>query len=108
MSDWVPNYEAQVTNTDLAPLGVPANAAAARDVLFSERAFWLFMTGHRLGDLRRLVYQYGLPQNAVYPTGDYHKGGVYGSDVVFPLDFDEANNSLFSHDMCDVKSAGIS
>lgn len=108
MSDWVPNYEAQVTDTDLAQLAQPANAAAARDMLFSERAFWLFMTGHRLGDLRRLVYQYGLPQNAVYPTGDYHKGGAYGSDVVFPLDFDETNNEHFTLDMCNVQSAGIS
>lgn len=107
MGDWVPNYEAQVDDTDLAPLGVPANADAARDMLFSERAFWLFLTGHRLGDLRRLVYQYGLPQNAVYPSGAYHKGGTYGADVVFPLDFDEANNEHFSHDMCDVQSAGI-
>lgn len=108
MSDWVPNYDAQVDDADLAPLTAPTTAAAARDMLFSERAFWLFLTGHRLGDLRRLVYQYGLPQDAVYPTGDYHKGGVYGSDVVFPLDFDESNNPNFEHDMCDVKSASIS
>lgn len=108
MSDWVPNYEAQVDDADLAPLLPPTTAAAARDMLFSERAFWLFLTGHRMGDLRRLVYQYNLPQNAVYPTGDYHKGGVYGSDVVFPLDFDEANNPNFQHDMCNVESASIS
>lgn len=107
MSDWVPNYEAHVEDADLAPLTPPLTEAAARDMLFSERAFWLFLTGHRLGDLRRLVYQYGLPQNAVYPSGAYHKGGSYGSDVVFPLDFDEANNPNFDHDMCDVKSAAI-
>lgn len=107
MSDWVDDYEAQVDDADMAMLVPPLTAAAARDMLFSERAFWLFVTGHRLGDLRRLVYQYGLPQDAVYPTGEYHKGGDFGTDVVFPLDFDEANNALFSHDMCDVKSAAI-
>jgi hypothetical protein len=107
MSDWVPNYEAHVDDATLTPLTPPLTAAAARDMLFSERAFWLFLTGHRLGDLRRLVYQYSQAQNAVYPTGDYHKGGTYGSDVVFPLDFDEANNEHFDHSMCDVKSAAI-
>ena len=29
------------------------------DLLFSERAFWMFATGHRLGDMRRLIRQYG-------------------------------------------------
>ena len=62
---------------------------------------------HAVGDLRRLVYQYGLPQNQVYPSGDYIQGGLHGSDVVFPLDFDEANNTNFDHSMCDVSAASI-
>jgi hypothetical protein len=107
MTDWVPTYATVYGTPSLAALTAPTTAAAARDMLFSERAFWLYLTGHRLGDLRRLIYQYGLAQNAVYPSGAYHKGGSYGSDVVFPLDFDEANNTLFSHDMCDVASASI-
>ena len=48
---------------------------AAIDMLFSERAFWLYATGHRLGDMRRLIRQYLRPADAVFPTGDYHKGG---------------------------------
>ncbi|HSJ32242.1 MAG TPA: hypothetical protein VK933_12455 [Longimicrobiales bacterium] len=107
MEDWVPNYAAVVPSPTLAPLTAPTTADAARDMLFAERAFWLYLTGHRLGDLRRLVYQYGLAQNTVYPSGDYHKGGSYGSDVVMPLDFDEANNPNFTHDMCNVQSAAI-
>ena len=107
MEDWVPNYAAVAPSTTLAPLAAPTTADAARDMLFAERAFWLYLTGHRLGDLRRLVYQYGLAQNMVYPSGDYHKGGSYGADVVFPLDFDEANNPSFTHDMCNVQSAAI-
>ena len=107
MTDWVPTYSDVYGTPTLAPLTAPATADAARDMLFSERAFWLYLTGHRLGDLRRLVYQYGLAQNLVYPSGDYHKGGSYGADVVFPLDFDEANNKLFTHDMCVVTSASI-
>lgn len=55
-------------------------------VMFRERAFWLFETGHRLGDLRRLVRQYGLPANSVFPIGAYLGGpSTYGSDVVYPV-----------------------
>ncbi|HUG39208.1 MAG TPA: tetratricopeptide repeat protein [Longimicrobiales bacterium] len=88
-------------------LAAPTTAADAREMLFEERAFWLLLTGHRMADLRRLVYQYGLQQAAVYPSGAYHKGGDYGDDVVFPIDFDETNNPNFSVEMCDVGNAGI-
>lgn len=107
MAAWVPGYASIVPNATLADLAAPTTAAAARTMLFSERAFWMYLTGHRLGDLRRLVYQYGLPQDQVYPSGDYIQGGLHGSDVVFPLDFDEANNTNFDHTMCDVSSASI-
>lgn len=113
MNTLVPGWSALVDGTDfdvasLPDLAVPANAAAARAVLFEERGFWLLLTGRRLGDLRRLVYQHGLSQADVFPTGVYHKDGTYGNDVVFPIDFDEeGNNPNFTHDMCDVTSAGI-
>jgi hypothetical protein len=77
-------------------LSVPPNQAAAVDLLFSERAFWLFATGHRLGDMRRLVRPlptgYGRPVDSVYPNGAYHKGGSYGPDVNLPLPIEEQNN----------------
>jgi hypothetical protein len=76
----------------LSPLPTPANRDAAIDQLFSERAFWLFATGHRLGDMRRLIRQYGRDVNTVFPNGDYHKGGSYGPDVNFPLPLEEQNN----------------
>ena len=44
---------------ELDPLDDPADRDEAIDQLFSERAFWLFATGHRLGDMRRLIRQYG-------------------------------------------------
>ena len=53
-------------------------------------------TAHRLGDMRRLVRQYGRAQNTVFPTGEYHKGGEYGSDVNFPVSSDERNNPKFT------------
>jgi hypothetical protein len=73
-------------------LAVPGTQAAAVDVLFSERAFWLFATGHRLGDMRRLIRQYGKSADEVFPSGDYIKGGSYGDDVNLPLPQEVENN----------------
>ena len=80
----------------LAPLADPGTAAGRVDLLFSERAFWLFATGTRLGDLRRLVRQYGRAANTVFPTGAWHKGGNYGVDVNVPLPQAEQNNPNLS------------
>jgi hypothetical protein len=80
----------------LAPLAPAANAQAQLLQLFSERAFWLYGTAHREGDLRRLVRTatgYGLAQNLVWPNGTYRGrgGGAYGTDVNFPIPLDEIN-----------------
>lgn len=80
----------------LTPLVDPGSASARQDLHFSERAFWLFATGHRLGDLRRLVRQYGRGTETVFPTGAYRKGGTYGPDVNFPIPLSELNNPKFS------------
>ncbi len=69
----------------LSNLPTPGSLDEAIDQLFSERAFWMFATGHRLGDLRRLVRQYGRSPDAVFPSGDYLKGGAYGTDLNFPI-----------------------
>jgi starch-binding outer membrane protein, SusD/RagB family len=69
----------------LDPLPTAGNQDDAIDQLFSERAFWLFATGHRLGDMRRLIRQYGRTADQVFPTGGYLKGGDYGTDVNFPI-----------------------
>jgi hypothetical protein len=53
--------------------------------LFKERAYWLFATAHRLGDLRRLVNSYGRAPDAVFPTGPYKYGGSYGTAVNMTL-----------------------
>ena len=80
----------------LAPLTDPGTPAARVDLIFRERAFWMFGTGHRLGDLRRLIRQYGRGAETVFPTGIFHKGGNYGTDVNIPVPFDEENNPNFS------------
>lgn len=74
---------------------VPADAAGQTDLLFRERAFDLWLTAHRLGDLRRLIRQYGRDSESVFPTGVWFKGGTYGPDVNFPVPADEANNPNF-------------
>ena len=71
----------------LAPLTDPGTAAARVSLLFNERAYWLFLTGHRQGDLRRLVRQYHRSADQVYPTGPYPvlQLGTYGNDVTAPI-----------------------
>jgi len=76
----------------LAALTDPGSADARVNLLFRERGFWMFSTGHRVGDLRRLVRQYNRAANTVFPTGAWHKGGNYGSDVTVPLPQAEQNN----------------
>jgi hypothetical protein len=79
---------------DLPPLTPPGDLTSATDLLFRERAFWLFATGHRLGDLRRLIRQpYGRDPETVFPTGTYYKDGrTYGNDVNLPIPLRETNN----------------
>ena len=74
-------------------LAVPGDLDTGADLLFRERAFWLYATGHRLGDMRRLIRQYGRDAETVFPTGDYFKGGLtYGTDVNLPMPRREQNN----------------
>jgi starch-binding outer membrane protein, SusD/RagB family len=80
---------------DLDPVGQPGDQAEGADLLFSERAFWLFATGHRLGDMRRLIRQYGRDPEQVFPSGTYIKGGSYGPDVNLPMPQEEGNNPNF-------------
>lgn len=70
-----------------------------QDQHFRERAYWLWLTGHRLADLRRLARStgaYARAPESVFPTGAYFKGGVYGTDYNFPVPFDETNNPNFT------------
>ncbi|HKT58954.1 MAG TPA: hypothetical protein VJQ46_02820 [Gemmatimonadales bacterium] len=69
----------------LPPLADPGTPDARIDLLFRERAFWLFGTGQRLGDLRRLIAQYGRASESVFPTGAYWLGDTYESATSLPF-----------------------
>ena len=73
-------------------------AGGAVNLLFAERARWLWLTAHRLGDLRRLIRQYGRAANTVFPTGPYFKSNpsAYGVDVNIPVPITEQNNPNFT------------
>ncbi|HJQ21856.1 MAG TPA: hypothetical protein VJ867_16045 [Gemmatimonadaceae bacterium] len=99
------------------PVPAPANltggtTAQQEDQLFKERAYWLYLTSHRLGDLRRLARPvtapagelsgYGRPINSVFPNGTYFKAGTYGTDVSSPIPQAEDNNPNFDRSTCDL------
>lgn len=86
----------RATRTGLAPLAPPTTVNGMTDLIFRERAFWMYSTGHRLGDLRRLVRQYGRAAESVYPTGPFHKGGSYSTVYALPVPFSEQNNPNFT------------
>ena len=102
-------YTASTALSDMtdpgAGLSGTAAAAARINLLFRERAFWLFLDGHRQGDLRRLLRNYGMQQHVtafgdqseVYPTGQYFAigTGTYGTDVTVPIPSTESANPLF-------------
>lgn len=69
----------------LDPLTDPGSLDARVDLLFSERAHWFFMTGRRLGDLRRLIRNYGRDPSSIFPIGIHRSGRSYGSDVNAPV-----------------------
>jgi hypothetical protein len=83
----------------LPPLSDPGSDAARVTLLFTERAYWLFLSGERQGDLRRLVRNYKRDPEAVYPTGDYPIGAQlprYGRDVSVNIPAKEYANPKFT------------
>jgi hypothetical protein len=85
----------------LAPLTLQVTPDAQVDQLFKERAYWLYLTSHRLGDLRRLMRPpYSRAVNTVFPNGPYFKGGTYGNNVNVPVPFQEQNNPEYTPGSC--------
>jgi hypothetical protein len=106
---WLSIINALRTNTALYPavlagytrgpsltaLADPGTPAGRVDAMFYERGFWMFSTGHRLGDMRRLVRQYGRSVSSVYPSGAWFKGGNYGDAIQMAIPVEEENNPNF-------------
>jgi hypothetical protein len=84
----------------LSTAGLTANQVV--NLHFQERAFWLWLTAHRLWDMRRLARPtaaggYARAIESVFPTGAYFKQAfTYGTDVNLPVPFDEENNPNFT------------
>lgn len=84
----------------IAPLTSDSTTTASADeridVMFRERAFWLYLTGHRLEDMRRLIRQYGRDQATVFPSVNPTAIGLsFGTNVDIPVSEDEQNNPNF-------------
>lgn len=73
----------------------PGTADGRLSLQFREKAFWTFGRGQRLGDMRRLIRQYGRTEANTFPQGVHYKGGSYGSNMNLPIVTDERNNPNF-------------
>jgi hypothetical protein len=101
--NWIVTLNDARATIGITPLAPAATAAGQQDQLFRERGFWMYLTAHRLGDMRRLVRQYQRGTETVYPTKSYFKGGAYGTDVTLVPHQDETNNPNWAG--CTDKSA---
>ncbi len=81
----------------LMTTGAPTTQKAAIDQLYSEREYWMWLTGHRLGDERRLVRIYKRDAETVFPTGQLTPPivGVYGTSTNIVIPDAENNNPKF-------------
>ena len=80
------NLRATAITPAMPPIAsAPPTTEAQVDLLYSERAFWLYLTGRRLGDMRRLIRNYGRAPASIFPTGAYRLGGAYGPATAIPF-----------------------
>jgi len=84
---WLTILNALRTPAGLDPLVDPGTDSARVDLVYHERAFWMYLTGRRLGDLRRLIRNYGRHPESIFPTGQYPLGGSYGTATAIPFSF---------------------
>ncbi|HKW48672.1 MAG TPA: hypothetical protein VJN70_14585 [Gemmatimonadaceae bacterium] len=82
-----------LTTPVMTTLTDPGTPDSRLDLLFREKAFWTFSRGQRLGDMRRLIRQYGRTADNVFPVGDHYRGGTYGGDVNLPITTAEKNGN---------------
>ncbi len=98
---WLATLNAARATIGLTAMTDPGSANGRIDLLFRERAFWFYLTGQRLSDMRRLVRQYGRLAIQVYPVGAYPNFTpslpTYGNAYVFVLqDSEQDLNPLYT------------
>lgn len=93
---YVATLNALRASVGLPALSDPGSAGARVDQFFGERAYWLWLTGQRLSDMRRLIRQYGRTEATVFPTGVTPYGLPYGTAVSLPIPFEEINNPNYT------------
>jgi len=90
-----------LTTPVMPALTDPGTADARVNLLFREMAFWQFGRGYRLGNLRRLIRDYGRAADGSntggYPVGQHYKGGNFGVDLNLPVTTaEQTGNPKFS------------
>jgi hypothetical protein len=100
-----PPRNGEVQPDPMPALTDPGTADGRIDLLFREKAFWTFGRGQRLGDMRRLIRDYGRTAANTFPTGAHYRGGNYGSAVKMPVPQEEENNQRFERNACDMTRA---
>jgi len=93
---WKPTLDSLRATVGLDSLIDPGTTALRVDMIYRERAFWLFMTGRRLGDMRRLVKNYGRDPESVFPTGRWLGGTRDGYGTATSIPFNFANQHRYN------------
>lgn len=95
-SNWKPILDNLRVTVGLDTLVDPGTPDSRLTLLYDERARWLLMTARRLGDMRRLIKNYGRAAESVFPTGVWLGGtGVnYGTATAIP--FSLANQGRYN------------
>lgn len=92
--NWLTILNALRTPVGLVPLTDPGTDSARVDLIYHERAFWMYLTGRRLGDLRRLIRNYGRHPENLFPVGSHPLVGNYGTATAIP--YSVASESLYN------------
>jgi starch-binding outer membrane protein, SusD/RagB family len=92
---YLPGLNALRATVGLPALTDPGTANARVRQFYGERARFLWLTAHRLGDLRRMIWHYGFEGNQVFPIGATIQGVPYGDHVNLAIPFAELNNPNF-------------
>ena len=100
-----PTANGEVQANPLPALSDPGTADGRIDLLFREKAFWTYGRGQRLGDLRRLIRDYGRTAANTYPTGSHYRTGTYGTDLSMPVPQEEENNPNYRREACNTTQA---